>query len=430
MEVFATINLIIGSAFAVCFLYQYVYLFVAIFFRPKTFPPAKPRRYAVLISARNEENVITQLIESIKAQDYPADMLDIHVVADNCTDNTALVAKEAGAFVVERLNKDEIGKGYALDFLLAEIASTKGEMYYDGYFVFDADNILSTNYVTEMHKVFSSGHKIVTSYRNVKNYGQNWLSACYSMWFLHECGHLNRARMILHTSSAISGTGFLMSRDILKRAGGWGCHLLTEDIEFSIREILHGEKIAYCDSAIFYDEQPTKLGVSFAQRLRWNKGYMQCIARYFGKLFKGVVGKNGFSCLDMILSLVPIVLFGSLSLAVNIVALIYSFFTGEVMVALSMIGFALLSAYGFLALMGLFTVLTEWKRIVCHPLKRFLYVLTFPFFMFTYVPITLVSLFSDVEWKPIAHGVNVTLDELQGKQKKQKKQKKEEKTEE
>ncbi len=90
-------------------------------------------RFAVLVAARNEEAVIGQLIESIQMQDYPSELVDVYVVADNCDDSTASVAREKGAFVYERFNKVHVGKGYAfshMDFVKPLI--DKGS-FFSGY---------------------------------------------------------------------------------------------------------------------------------------------------------------------------------------------------------------------------------------------------------------------------------------------------------
>jgi cellulose synthase/poly-beta-1,6-N-acetylglucosamine synthase-like glycosyltransferase len=170
-------------------------VFVSLFKKSKELHASTNHKYAVVIAARNESAVIGQLIKSIKKQNYPAELMHIYVVADNCTDNTAEVARNAGARVFERFNRQRVGKGYALDYAFKNIISSNEK--YDGYFVFDADNLLDENYICEMNKVFDNGYKIVTSYRNSKNYDTNWLSAGYSLWFLREAKYLNNSRMIL-----------------------------------------------------------------------------------------------------------------------------------------------------------------------------------------------------------------------------------------
>lgn len=181
------------------------------------------------------------------------------MVADNCTDDTAQVSRGPGAIVYERFNQHKKGKGYALDYLFRTLAH-EGRDQYDGYLIFDADNLVDPNFVSEMNKVFDSGnYGAITCYRNSRNFGANWISAGYAIWFLREARFLNFPRMLLGSNCHVSGTGFLISADVIRENGGWPYHLLTEDIEFSVSCALKGRRIGYCDKAVIYDEQPTRL---------------------------------------------------------------------------------------------------------------------------------------------------------------------------
>ena len=117
MNLIIWINFIMFAVFTLFFCYQYFYVFVSLVKKPARYIAKKNHKFAVLISARNEENVIGELIESIHSQNYPEELVDIYVVADNCTDNTAKISKDAGAVVYERFNTEQVGKGYALEFL-------------------------------------------------------------------------------------------------------------------------------------------------------------------------------------------------------------------------------------------------------------------------------------------------------------------------
>ena len=139
------INWSILFAFIACFAYQIVYLIAPYIKKEKPHKPLQLHRYAVLIAARNEENVLGELLDSIHAQNYPSELVDIYVVADNCTDSTADVAYAHGVYVYERFNRVQVGKGYALKYLLDQISLSDNMEDYDGFFIFDADNILDEN---------------------------------------------------------------------------------------------------------------------------------------------------------------------------------------------------------------------------------------------------------------------------------------------
>ena len=403
MKPIELINFIIICLFFICYSYQFFYIPVSLFKKPKAHREPKPHRFAVLIAARNERSVIGELIDSINAQDYPAHLINIFVIADNCTDDTALIAQEHGAVVYTRRDSLHVGKGYALNFLLEQIARDYPAGFFDAFLVLDADNVIAPNYITEMNKTFSDGYGIITSYRNSKNYGDNWISAGYALWFLREARYLNNARMLLGSSCAVSGTGFLFSREILERCGGWNFFLLTEDIEFSIDNVVRGEKIGYCGTAVLYDEQPTSFRQSWRQRLRWSRGYLQVFSRYGSRLMRGIF-HGSFSCYDMAMNIMPAAVLTGLSVAVNLTAAAANFYIGG---DLKVLGLSVLQTvvnlYMTLFVIGSITTITEWKQIHCSAGKKLLYALTFPVFMFTYVPITIASLFCDVQWQPIRH---------------------------
>ena len=406
MKTLSYVNFIISILFMACYAYQAVYLVAALLKKQKVFQAKKLHRYGVLIAARNEEAVIAQLIRSVRAQKYPEELIDIFVVADNCTDNTAQAAREAGAVVYERHNTYAVGKGYALRFLLENIFKNFGEYAYDGFFVFDADNILAPNYVEAMNRTFSDGHDIVTSFRNSKNYGDNWISAGYALWFLRESRYLNHARFLLGTSCAVSGTGFLFSRRVLEETGPWPFHLLTEDIQFSVDQVTRGRKIAFCPEAVLYDEQPTTFRQSWNQRLRWSKGYLQVFRGYGAKLLRGAAG-GSFSCYDMAAAIMPAFVLSATAIVCNVTAAILGAVHGEdLTIALWSVGQMLLNMYLTLFVLGAITTVTEWRRIHTKAVKKVIYAFTFPLFMFTYIPISFAALFSKGEWKPIEHRVS------------------------
>lgn len=401
-----TINAVISALFFICYTYQFLYIPLVLLKKRRPLPrPAASHRYAVLIAARNEENVIAGLLDSLAAQTYDMSLVTVFVAADNCTDSTAAIAREHGAVVYERFNHVNVGKGYALDFLLQHIGADYPNGF-DGYFVFDADNILSPDYLERMNESFSAGNEIVTSYRNSKNFGDNWISAGYALWFLRESRYLNHARSLLGTSCAVSGTGFLFSRAVLEETGPWPFHLLTEDIQFSVHEILQGRKVAFAPDAVLYDEQPTTFRQSWRQRMRWSQGYLQVFRDYGARLLRGIF-RGSFSCFDMSMAIMPAFVLSTVSILVNLTLGVVGALAGDnLLVAFESVGQMLLNMYLTLLVLGGITTVTEWNQIRTSSVKKFVYVFTFPLFMFTYIPISLAAFFCKPQWKPIEHRVS------------------------
>lgn len=417
VEVF---NFCVMIFFSICYVYQLYYTFVVLLKAPPKKESSKNHKYGILIAARNEEKVICDLIKSISSQDYPSELLDIFVIADNCDDNTAKVSKDAGAIVYERENRDLIGKGYALDFALKNIWKDYGYDEHEAFFVFDADNVLDKNYFKEMNATFDNGAVASTSYRNSKNFDSNWISAGYALWFLKEAKFLNQARLTLNTGAAISGTGFFIKSDVLKNAGGWKWHLLTEDIQFSADSAVESRRISYCPDAIFYDEQPTTFRDSWNQRCRWAKGFYQVFLKYAAGLFAGFFkNKLGFkfACWDMLMTVSPGMLLSVFVLILNltIVALgllgIMSLGTA-IASALSAAIFCLANYLGFMFIFGILTTFVEWNSIHASTKRKIGSMFTFPIFQLTYIPIAIVALFKKVKWKPTAHNISVDVDEF------------------
>lgn len=411
-----SINTVIFILFTAMYIYQYYYILVVLLKNKSKKIKGKNimNKFAVIVCARNESDVIEEFIHTVQLQDYPSNLIDVYVVADNCSDDTAQKARIAGAHVYERFDNKKVGKGYALDFLFKILRSKK--IKYDGYFIFDADNLLSRSYISEMNKVFNCEYKIVTSYRNSKNYDSNWISAGYSLWFLRESKYLNYARMLLNNSCAVSGTGFLISSEIIDKNNGWKYHLLTEDIEFTIDSIINGEKIGYCNSACFYDEQPTSFRDSWNQRMRWSKGFYQVFFKYGYNLFKSIFKNRDFSCYDMFMTISPMMLISIVMILFNSSIFLYSLISNDFQTSKLAIGYVLsyfLNTYLMMYLLGLLTTITEWNRIQCKGYKKIFYTFTFPIFMFTYMPISICSIFKKVEWKQIKHSINKSIEDIE-----------------
>ncbi|MBQ7801957.1 MAG: glycosyltransferase family 2 protein [Oscillospiraceae bacterium] len=410
--VFEIISLLLMLLTTVFYSYQIIYLLLPLVRGPKPPEPAPPKRYAILIAARNEEHVLPHLLDSIAAQTYPADRITTYVVADNCTDRTAEEAQAHGARVFRRFDTERVGKGYALSFLLDQIHTEGGLDRFDAFLVFDADNLLDKDYVNQINKLCAAGYPAFCGYRNTKNYGSGWLAAGYGLWYIHESAHLNRSRMALGTCCTVSGTGFGFTRQLLEEMGGWNYHTLTEDIEFSTWCATHGIRIGYCHDAILYDEQPTAFGVSIRQRTRWVQGGIQVSLRRAGDLLRGLLrgGMTAWASFEAI----TLSLWGYGMSAVSFsCTLLAAFLAGRWTGLATAVLAALVGGYVSMFAIGALTMATERRRVRATRAQKFRSLFTFPLFLFTYIPIALTAVFRKFEWTPIAHTCAISAAQLQ-----------------
>ena len=243
-------------------------------FKEKPLLMNKKHRFIIALPANNEETVIGNLIKSLQMQDYDKELFDIYVIADNCTDNTAKIARENGAIVYERFDETKKTKGYALNWFLSKMKIKKDD--YDALLVFDADNIVDKNFLNVMNKKLCQGEVLVQGYRDIKNPTDTWVSGGYAIfyWTMNRLYHLARYNMGL--SPLINGTAFMVKWDLLIDEG-WNTKTLTEDIEFALINISKGVKLGWAKDAIVYDEQPLTFKESWKQRERWSvRTYSMC----------------------------------------------------------------------------------------------------------------------------------------------------------
>lgn len=422
LQILITVLGVIGTVLTLLQVHRLIFLLVGLF-RRKTWQPTENKHtYAICVPARNEEKVIGNFLESVANQDYPLDKLTVFVVADNCTDDTAAVARnfhDNGLRVVVYEHNDpaERTKGFALAYLFDKIKQDFGACC-EGYFIFDADNVIADNYVTKMNEAFDAGHKIITSFRNSKNVNQNWISFSYAMHWMRTCLAENRGKGVLDQACRIQGTGFLFHRELVK--DGWRYTTLTEDRSFCTDAVVQNYRITYCDEALFYDEQPYTLKVALRQRLRWSKGHLQSTLENCPKLLKNMWNprKTFTTAYDCFWLNFPRSVEGGLRRALRL--------TLEMIVAIVSAEFV--GWFGAVALAWLMGKASEWAgdlviqlavllvyrgRIEQEPLyKRVFHLLMFPFFDVIGKWTSYLALFKKVEWKPIPHNTVMDLDKL------------------
>lgn len=368
----------------------------------------KDHRFMAIIPAHNEEAVVGNLIESLKRQNYNKELYDIYVIADNCTDNTAQVAKEAGAIVYERFNNTKKTKGYALDWFLQQ--KIEEDAPYDAFFVFDADNIVDSNFIKNMNKKLCQGEDVVQGYRDIKNPTDSWITAGYAIfyWTMHRFYHL--ARYNIGLSPLLNGTGFMVRFDVVKPEGGLKTVTLTEDIEFSLKRIIKGKKLGWATDAIVYDEQPVGFKQSWSQRSRWTVGHMQCIKEYTKQLVVAAKENKTMMNFDGFLYIV-----GSIPMfVITIVLLLTNFlmYAGAGITKLELlynIALFIVPTFFLPILTGIIVMLLD-RRPVKPMLKG---LACYPLFMGSWLIINFKCMFiRNEEWEKIEHVRNIKIAEV------------------
>ena len=464
------VNAVIGGIMFVLGIVDKPYRLLGLFMTRK-FPEAKNyHKYAILIPARNERAVIGNLLDSIQKQDYPQEYITVFVVADNCTDDTAEVARSKGAICYEHNNPNERTKGFGLKYLFERIEEDYGIQSFEGYFIFDSDNLLKKDYISRMNDSFDAGEKIITSYRNTKNFSENWIASTYALHWLRSIRTRHRARSVLHLATNIQGTGFLFASEVVK--DGWKYTSLTEDRALTADSVVAGYEITYNNDAVFYDEQPVSMRVALRQRLRWSKGHLQAFAESGWDLFKHIfvdthtvrkptdkwynypwrTFRYRFMSFDTFCQLIPknIIsiarwlffrvflypfwcwksglsecildsgtfldkifhgIFGAHLCAVMDPG-VKSYLMGLLIVIWLRILYRI-GKYFVNILEAVYLFLIEYRRMIKIPFwKKALYCLTWPIFDIIGRYTQYVALFMKVEWKPIPHESKVTIDDI------------------
>ena len=365
----------------------------------------KKHKFMAIVPAHNEEAVVGNLIESLKNQNYDKELYDIYVIADNCTDNTAKIAKEAGAIVYERFDETKKTKGYALDWFLQQKINENAD--YDAFFVFDADNIVDPNFIKAMNKKLCQGEDVVQGYRDIKNPTDNWISAGYAFfyWTMHRFYHL--ARYNLGLSPLLNGTGFMVRFDVIKPEKGLKTVTLTEDIEFSLKRIIKGKKLGWSTEAICYDEQPTGFAQSWSQRSRWTVGHMQCIKEYTKQLAQAAKENKTMMNFDgflYIIGSIPMFIITLIILATNFLMYAGNGMTDEELV-INIVKFLVPT---FLLPIGTAVIAMLLDRRPIKPMIKGL--ICYPLFMGSWLLINFKCLFKrETSWEKIDHVRNIKI---------------------
>ncbi|MDE2144459.1 MAG: glycosyltransferase family 2 protein [Patescibacteria group bacterium] len=371
----------------------------------------KPKStFAIFIPAHNEEKVVGPLLDSCFNLDYPRELFDVYVIADNCDDGTVKLSLSKGANVIKRSNSELKGKGYALDYGFQEVFRRRE---YSAAVVVDADNLIKSDFLKIMNAELLKGKKILQGRMDVKNPNDTWVTAIYAMSVWVSNRFFYYAKNNLGFSAALGGTGMCISSDILEKIG-WGATSLTEDWEFTIKALIHGVKTDWVHDAIVYDEKPLAFGQTWRQRLRWVRGQFVVAFRYFPELLWRGVSKADFVALESIVQLLMPVYLVTATL-------------------MSVVFLTSLRQYAFDPFLGKMLFSTYWEALwtVQYAVFSFVmpvaatlmdggskltlkYILLFPIYQYSWIPLAWLALFThrNVEWMHTAHTRAINLKQM------------------
>ena len=250
-------------------------------------------RFIIVIPAHNEAGVIRATVSRLLATDYPAHLFSIHIIADHCSDNTAEVARQAGAVVHERNEGPRTGKGTALSWLFQRILE---EEQCDAVVIFDADTRVDLEFLWVMDWRLEQGDQVIQGQHVISNPNQGWFPALTWAMFLIDNRFQNLGRSNLGWSAKNMGDSICFRADILRKLG-WG-EGLTEDYQLRHKLLLNHIRIAYEPAAIGYGEAPITWSRARAQRARWLRGTRDASQQFVKRLVLEGMKRRDLAMLD------------------------------------------------------------------------------------------------------------------------------------
>lgn len=389
-------------------------LFLAFFgwFRKKPKVYHEPKKsFAVFVAAHNEEQVVGALIENLKHLNYPKELYDIMVICDNCTDKTAQIARHMGVYAFERFNPNLRGKGYAIEWMLKEL--WKLPRSYDAIVMFDADNLVSPDYLIHMNNDLCNGSKVIQAYLDTKNPHDSWITSAYavSYWYCNRLWQLPRTNLKL--ANYLGGTGMCFETNLIKEMG-WGATSLVEDLEFTMRCVQRGIYPTFNYEAKVYDEKPLTFKASSRQRLRWMQGHFDVARRYFLPLAWQGIKEGNWAKLDTAVY------------ALNV----YNLFVGGIVGVILWTDSIITNTHYFTSLfeqapfwfnmLMIFNLLQFPIALIMEkaPLKVWRSLISFPIYLLSWYPVTFYAFFTqnNKQWSHTQHTRVIRLEEVHSKQ--------------
>lgn len=258
------------------------------------------RTFAVVVPAHNEEMVIERTLHSLQGMFYPKEMVDIIVVADNCTDRTADIARSSGAIVLERIDPIQRGKGYALRWCFDNLLkSIRG---YEGIVVIDADSAVSRNFLQVMNYYLEHDAKAIQASDLVAPASESWSSEATRLGFTLYNYVRPLGRRVIGCSSGLRGNGMCFATDTLRKYP-WQAFSLTEDLQYGLDLVLNDVQTVFAPEAMVLATMPADPANAESQRARWEAGRLPVTRSYIPRLLRHAIGHGSFRSLDACIDL-------------------------------------------------------------------------------------------------------------------------------
>lgn len=387
-------------------LYYFIIAFFGIWRKKENKILTPKKSFAIIVAAHNEEQVIAQLVENLHVLNYPRELYDVFVVADNCKDRTAQLARAAGALVYERFNLEQRGKGYAMEWMFNKLFRLKRK--YDAVVVFDADNIVHPAFLLEMNNRLCKGEKVIQGYLDAKNPHDTWIAGTFaiSFWVVNHIWHL--AKYNLGLSSVLGGTGMCISTDVLQKFG-WGATCLTEDMEFTMKVLLKGIPTTWAHDAIVYDEKPLTFKQSWNQRKRWAQGHFDIAGRYIPRMIIEGIKRRDIRILDGVLHLLQphFLLLSTTFVLLSYIYYLVPFYTNILYKIIPVEVWTIIAIGQYIfPVIVLAKIRAQWKS--------WFYLILYPLFVYSWVPITFLGFLhrNEREWSHTQHTRGLSYHEV------------------
>ena len=280
--------------------YQWLFAFAALW-------PAGDRRrlsgdhsrIVVVIPAHDEEDGLAATLDSLRQADYPAERLQIVVVADRCRDQTAAVAVRGGAVCLER-SDGQPGKGAAIAWAVEQLR--RRETRFDALLILDADTVVDGDALQAFDQALRSGQEVQQGYNYLSNPWQSPFTRIIAVTSVlrNELFYAGKER--LGITSMLSGTGMCFSNRIIERVG-WNAFSVGEDWEFSVALLLAGERIHFNKHARVRAAESQGFRQASSQRLRWASGRHGVAAASTGTLISAGLQQRRFELWDAALTM-------------------------------------------------------------------------------------------------------------------------------